>query len=157
MHKRHQGRCRGGSVQSAGGPRLKGSPGFDAATGGGKKKAASSRPAKGPAEATMSMGNTKPRVAHSSQDAPCPRASLSSALLLSGLLAGLENVFANVWVEAAFRLQIPPSLPVRSSCASIDAGATSAKKMARRLKNAAKRAQIDRRMRLDKVKGPREL
>ena len=146
-----------GSIQSAGGPRLKGSPGSDSATGGGKKKATSSLLTKGPFEATTSMGNTSPRVPHNSQEAPCARASSWSGFLLSRLANASVKVCADTEVEAEVKLQIPPSFPVRNSCASIDAGATSAKKMARKLKNAAKRTQIDRRLRLEKVNGTRGL
>ena len=141
-----------GSIQSAGGPRLNGSPGSDGATGGGKKKATSSSLAKGPFEVTTNMGNTSPRVPHNSQEAPCVRASSWSGLLLANVSA---KFCADTEVEV--KLQIPPSFPVRNSCASIDAGATSAKKMARKLKNAAKRAQTHRRLRLEKVSDTRRL
>lgn len=116
--------------QSDGGPRLKGSPVTDAArlAGDSARARCLTGAVKRVAEASIG-GAASPSEAHQSQCEPVCSA-------LSSPASGLPAV-------AVLTLQILPSLPPRTSSASIDAGATSADRTARKLKHAAKRAQTD--------------
>ena len=75
-------------------------------------------------------GNAKPIKPHSSQCEPAWAVPLSVELP--------ESTTENVAVLTA---QMPPSLPVRTSSASMDAGATNAEKTASKLRRAARRDQ----------------
>ncbi len=90
--------------------------------------------------ATGKAGNTRPSAPHKSQCEPAGASPLanpprppSSALLAARLLS----------------VQMPPNLPLRTSCASMDAGAASAEKTARKLRMTAKRAHKEGRTRMD--------
>ncbi len=78
---------------------------------------------------TGSDGGANPMEPHQSQCEPACGTSLEPA---SELLA-----------ETALALQRPPSLPVRTSSASKDTGATNADSTARKPNQAAKRAHTD--------------
>ena len=117
-------------IKSAGGPRLKGSPGTAAATSAGKSTAATCWPAKQGMAETASGGNAQPSEPHKSQ---CEPACGASPEPVSELL-----------LEAALRLQMPPSWPVRTSSASMDTGASNADSTARKLKKAARHAHTDK-------------
>lgn len=117
---------RGASVQNAGGPRLKGRPVTAAVTSAGKSKAATCWPGKQGMAATAGGGKAQQKAPHMSQCAPaCSAPSLPASELPD---------------SAALTLQMPPSLPVRTSWASMDTGAHSADSTARKLKQAARRA-----------------
>ena len=120
---------RGSSVQSAGGPRLKGRPGGLTATSGGKSASATCWPAKQGMAQTTKGGSNQPGAPHKSQCVPACGAAPEPA---SATLP-----------EPALRLQMPPSLPVRTSSASSDTGASSADSTARKLSQAARRNQTD--------------
>ena len=79
-----------------------------------------------------SKGSARPGEPHKSQCEPPAAALPLPALPTSGLLD-----------VGVIRLQIPPNLPVRTSSASMETGATSADNTARKLRNAAKRTQMD--------------
>ncbi len=120
---------RGRSIQSAGGPRLNGSPGIAAPPATGRSIAISWLPGEHGIAATGKGGNTNPVDAQRSQRNPDCGASLSP-----------ESALA---VEAVLTLQMPPSLPVRTSCASMATGATNADKTARKASHAARRTQME--------------
>ena len=76
-------------------------------------------------ETTGNGGSAKPREPHKSQCEPA-----------CGAVPGVSGLLA----EPAFKLQRLPSLPVRTSSASIDTGASKADTTARKLSQAARRA-----------------
>jgi hypothetical protein len=88
--------------------------------------------------ATGKGGSTRPNEPHSSQCEPA-----------FGRLPLPESAASGEPGDAVVRVQMPPSLPVRTSCASMDAGATNADRTARKLRNAAKRAHKDGRVQLE--------
>ena len=119
---------RGGSGQSAGGPRLKGSPGMAAPAFAGTSATATAVPAKHGTAASGSAGNTKAREPQRSQRMPVDASPSAESLPASE--------------EAVLTLQMPPSLPVLTSCASMDTGAHNAAATARKLNQVARRAHI---------------
>ncbi len=121
---------RGASVQSAGGPRLKGRPVAAVATSAGKSAAATCWPAKHGMAATASGGKAHPSAPHRSQCEPGRGAS--------------PEPESEPMPEAALRLQMPPNWPVRTSSASMDTGASKADNTARKLRKAARRAHTAR-------------
>lgn len=112
------------STQSTGGPRLGGRPDMAAARTNGKSMPASCWPGWLEINGPPKGGKTNANEPHMSQCAPAGAASpaMSAAVAL-----------------AVFARQSPPSLPVRTSSASIDAGAISADNTAKKLRKAATR------------------
>ena len=120
---------RGGSVQSAGGPRLKGSQGMAVAKFAEKSAAATCWPGQLGMVKAASGGSTHPGELHKSQCAPVCGASPEAA--------------PEMLAKSVLTLQIPPSWPVRTSWASIDTGAHNADSTARKLNQAAKRVNAE--------------
>ena len=108
------------SVQSAGGPRLGGRPLISAAKSNGKSMPATCSPGWLGKVCALKDGKTRANEPHMSQCDPAGTASPAALL-------------------AVFTRQTPPSLPVRTSSASIEAGATSADNTATKLRKAATR------------------
>lgn len=120
-----------GSVQSAGGgPRLNGKLRLDAAASAVKGAAATRLPGKLGIVTTASSGKAHASEPHTSQCEPVAGAPLSPAVPASGALA-----------VSVLRLHTPPSLPVRTSSASMELCETNANSTARKLRKAAKRVQ----------------
>ena len=117
------------SVQSEGGPRLNGSPGTAALASAGKFTVATWVPGKQGMAATCSAGSARPTEPHRSQCMPA--------------WAGLPSLESESPAEAVLTEQIPPSLPARTSWASMDTGATNADSTARKLSQAARRAHTE--------------
>ena len=80
-----------------------------------------------------SSGKAHASEPHKSQCEPVAGVPLSPGVPASGVLAVSE-----------LRLHTPPSLPVRTSSASMEIGEASASSTARKLRTVAKRVQIDR-------------
>lgn len=120
---------RGVSVQSAGGPRLKGSPGKDAGRTASWKTAAIAVMGTGKTPAWSGDGKPGPVEPHRSQCMPA--------------WAGLPSLESESPAEAVLTEQIPPSLPARTSWASMDTGATNADSTARKPSQAARRAHTE--------------
>src|SRR2546427_12599672 len=75
---------------------------------------------------TGSGGNAIPNEAHQSQCTPA--------------FAALPSLTSRLMAEVSLTLQRPPSLPLRTSSASMDTGASKADSTARKLRKAARRA-----------------
>src|SRR5215207_7441754 len=123
----------GGSVQSAGGPRLKGSPGTAALVLAGIAATATAVPVKQGVDTTAKGGSTNPGELHRSQRKPVDAASPSVESL-----AVLEKE------EAVLTVQMPLNLPLRTSWASMDTGAHNAAATARKASQAARRSHAGR-------------
>lgn len=122
---------------------------MDAATGDGSARLNTWVLAKLAIAATGKGGMTRPSAPHKAQcEAAWPRLLLPLPVPLPLLSLPASKAAAPPW-DTALTVQMPPSFPVLTSCASIDTGATSADRTARKLRNAAKRAHKDGRWRLD--------
>ncbi len=123
-------RARGGLLQTAGGPRPGGRPGIGPAGSTVKVMAATRLPGKVGIKNSGNTTSVRPSEPHRSQCAPLGCAELLPAAAPSTLLLVAAKLF---------KLQTPPSLPLCTSCASIDTGAHNADNSATKLRKAAKR------------------
>lgn len=145
-HSRQHATClvRGDSVQSTGGPRLKGSPGEEADRTASWKTAAMVAAAGRSSSACCSGGRHRPCTPQRSQ---WPEASEASPVSepISTVEPALEMEDAT--------LHRPPSLPVRISSVSLVTGDSKAEKTARNPSHVARRAHSGRMKGKDEATG----